>query len=149
MRDSSPRETHLPCHVVPSPHWTEARRFRVTRLLRPRPRPSDRDHVLSSCRQDSSRAQPETVARAGLATRQRSAAKASRSTPVLDAEECVDICADCKTKHPRWASHNLGIFIWFVYTESLPSSLGGADGIDHPQFPASNALPFIERSEHT
>ncbi|KAF9781327.1 ArfGap-domain-containing protein [Thelephora terrestris] len=22
-----------------------------------------------------------------------------------------DICADCKTRHPRWASHNLGIFI--------------------------------------
>ncbi|KAI0058316.1 Arf GTPase activating protein, partial [Artomyces pyxidatus] len=23
-----------------------------------------------------------------------------------------DVCADCKTRNPRWASHNLGIFIW-------------------------------------
>lgn len=26
----------------------------------------------------------------------------------------ADLCADCKTRNPRWASHNLGIFIWYV-----------------------------------
>ena len=26
----------------------------------------------------------------------------------------VDICADCKSRAPRWASHNLGIFIWYA-----------------------------------
>ncbi|XP_006455198.1 hypothetical protein AGABI2DRAFT_121137 [Agaricus bisporus var. bisporus H97] len=32
-----------------------------------------------------------------------------------------DVCADCKSRNPRWASHNLGIFIWyfaFVYNGS-------------------------------
>ena len=29
----------------------------------------------------------------------------------------VDICEDCKSRAPRWASHNLGIFIWYaIYT---------------------------------
>jgi hypothetical protein len=32
----------------------------------------------------------------------------------------VDLCADCKTRNPRWASHNLGIFIWYMV---LPPSL--------------------------
>lgn len=26
-----------------------------------------------------------------------------------------DICADCKAKNPRWASHNLGIYLWYVF----------------------------------
>jgi hypothetical protein len=26
----------------------------------------------------------------------------------------ADLCADCKTRNPRWASHNLGIFIWYI-----------------------------------
>ena len=26
----------------------------------------------------------------------------------------TDVCADCKARAPRWASHNLGIFIWYV-----------------------------------
>jgi hypothetical protein len=30
-----------------------------------------------------------------------------------------DVCADCKSWHPRWASHNLGIFIWCVLHEIL------------------------------
>lgn len=25
-----------------------------------------------------------------------------------------DICADCKGRNPRWASHNIGIFIWYM-----------------------------------
>ncbi|KAF9647093.1 ArfGap-domain-containing protein [Thelephora ganbajun] len=29
----------------------------------------------------------------------------------LVAQPGNDVCADCKTKHPRWASHNLGIFV--------------------------------------
>jgi hypothetical protein len=26
----------------------------------------------------------------------------------------LDVCADCKSRNPRWAAYNLGIFIWFV-----------------------------------
>ncbi|KAJ6588275.1 hypothetical protein B0H19DRAFT_978151, partial [Mycena capillaripes] len=35
----------------------------------------------------------------------------------LVAQPGNDICADCKVKNPRWASHSLGIFIWFVQVE--------------------------------
>jgi hypothetical protein len=28
----------------------------------------------------------------------------------------TDLCADCKTRNPRWASHNLGIFIWYAFS---------------------------------
>ncbi|KIY62617.1 ArfGap-domain-containing protein [Cylindrobasidium torrendii FP15055 ss-10] len=34
-----------------------------------------------------------------------------------------DICADCKTKSPRWASHNLGIFLC-VYCASVHRKIG-------------------------
>jgi hypothetical protein len=27
----------------------------------------------------------------------------------------TDVCADCKARNPRWASWNLGIFIWCVF----------------------------------
>ena len=27
----------------------------------------------------------------------------------------LDACADCKARNPRWASHNLGIFIWYAF----------------------------------
>ena len=27
----------------------------------------------------------------------------------------TDICADCKARAPRWASYNLGIFIWCAF----------------------------------
>jgi len=30
-----------------------------------------------------------------------------------------DACADCKARNPRWASHNLGIFIWWAQYYSL------------------------------
>lgn len=45
-----------------------------------------------------------------------------RLTAALCAEGYVDVCADCKTKHPRWASYNLGIFIWSVHSEPPPLS---------------------------
>jgi len=55
--------------------------------------------------------------------------KLPRPVVAPDTEGYVDVCADCKTRHPRWASHNLGIFIWSVHLE--PSSLRRADNIDH------------------
>lgn len=33
---------------------------------------------------------------------------------VLTNNPSADACADCKARYPRWASHNLGIFIWYV-----------------------------------
>lgn len=37
----------------------------------------------------------------------------------------LDVCADCKVRNPRWASHNLGIFIW--YDIDLSSSSATTD----------------------
>ena len=43
----------------------------------------------------------------------------SRVTVAPGTEGYVDVCADCKTRHPRWASYNLGIFIWSVRLDPL------------------------------
>ena len=34
----------------------------------------------------------------------------------------ADVCADCKGRNPRWASHNLGIFIWCAMLPILCSA---------------------------
>jgi len=37
------------------------------------------------------------------------------SSPCGLRQPVIDVCADCKARNPRWASHNLGIFIWYVF----------------------------------
>ena len=55
--------------------------------------------------------------------------KLSRLTVAPGTEGYVDVCADCKTKNPRWASYNLGIFIWSVHPDLVIT--GGANSIDY------------------
>jgi hypothetical protein len=98
-------------------------RFRFTRPLRPRPRPPD----SRPCHCKPSVESKRSATRGSWLSCSRSQAMVSYTsslTAVLGAKGYVEVCADCKTNHPRWASHNLGIFLWSVLPGLSSLSLG-------------------------
>lgn len=75
---------------------------------------------VSTIEQDNGRKEPADTPRLGVATRKwqglRCFPKAHHSNSI---HLFTDTCADCKARNPRWASYNLGIFIWCA--NSVPS----------------------------